>query len=84
MLKAIENAIGNVDGLVMKKLVLDREAWRSRINMIVEENVSSNSERYRTKSDIVVWCDLIEHRNILSRLVAVDCDIDSSVTQDNC
>jgi hypothetical protein len=27
------------------KLILDREAWRSRINTIVNENITGNSER---------------------------------------
>jgi hypothetical protein len=48
-------AIGKVDGLVTNdegvvKLMLHREAWRSRISMNVKENISSN----RTRSDIVV------------------------------
>jgi hypothetical protein len=36
------------------KLVPDREAWRSRISMIVKENISCNSGRCRARSDIVV------------------------------
>jgi hypothetical protein len=46
-------------------LMLDREAWRSGISMIVKENISSNSGRCRTRGDI-------ELRDILSRLVVVD------------
>jgi hypothetical protein len=35
-------------------LMLVKEAWRSRISMIVKENTSSNSGRCRTESDIAV------------------------------
>jgi hypothetical protein len=46
--------------------MLDREAWRSRMRMIVKENISSNSGHCRTRGDFVVW-----FREILSRLVVV-------------
>jgi hypothetical protein len=43
-------AIGRVDGLVtgdeeVRKLMLDREAWRSRINMIVAANKEVDSSK---------------------------------------
>jgi hypothetical protein len=52
-------AIGKVDGLVTSdeevgKFILDREAWRSSISMIVKENTSINSGRGRMRSIIVV------------------------------
>jgi hypothetical protein len=52
-------AIGKVDRLVNNnveagKLMLDREAWRSRHCMIVKAKKSNNSERCRTRSAIVV------------------------------
>jgi hypothetical protein len=53
--------IGRVNGLATSrkedvgKLMLDREAWRSRISMIAKENISSHSWRSRTRSNIVVW-----------------------------
>jgi hypothetical protein len=51
-------AIGKVNGLVTRdvevgRLVLDREAWRSRISMIVKESISIHSGRCRTKSDVL-------------------------------
>jgi hypothetical protein len=51
--------IGKVDGPVTSSteigtFLLDREAWRSRISMIVKENTSSDSRRCTTKSDTVV------------------------------
>ena len=52
-------AIGKVDGLVSSdvevgKLMLDREAWKSRISMIVKANKSSHSGRCKTRSDDIV------------------------------
>jgi hypothetical protein len=51
--------IGKVDRLLSSdkevgKLKRDREAWTSRISMIVKENISSYSGRCRTRSDIDV------------------------------
>jgi hypothetical protein len=37
------------------KLMLDREAWTSRISMIVKENTFSNCGRCRSGSEIVFW-----------------------------
>jgi hypothetical protein len=56
------------DGLVTSgkkvgKLMLD--------SMIVEENISSNSGRCRTRSYFAVQCYSIELRHILTRLVVV-------------
>jgi hypothetical protein len=53
------------------ELMLHREAWRSRIGMIVKENSSSNSGRCRTRSDFVIYCNLVGLQDILSRLVVV-------------
>jgi hypothetical protein len=36
------------------KFMLDREAWRSRISMIVKENTFRNRWRFIARSDIVV------------------------------
>jgi hypothetical protein len=61
------NMIGRVDGLVtsdeeVRKLMLDREAWRSRIKMIVVANKEVDSSkredrkirRIKTRSAILV------------------------------
>jgi hypothetical protein len=79
-------AIGRANGLVtsdegVRKLMLDREAcWRSRIKMIVAANKevdsskreNSKMRRGESRIDIVfIWWNLIELRDILSRLVVV-------------
>jgi hypothetical protein len=62
----------------VRKLMLDREAWRSRIKMVVAKNKEVDSSkreessirRINTRSAIVVIkYSLIELRDILSRLV---------------
>jgi hypothetical protein len=66
-------AIGKVDGLVTSaeevgELTLDREAWRSGLSVIVKENNSSDSERCRTRREVIVLYYLIILRDIFSRL----------------
>jgi hypothetical protein len=78
-------AIGRVDALVtsyeeVRKLMVDREAWRSRIKMIVAANKGVDSSKredgkircIKTRSAIIViWYNSIELRDILSRFVVV-------------
>jgi hypothetical protein len=68
--------IGRVDGLVIsdeevRKLMLDREAWRSRIKMIVAKNKDVNSSkreeikirRVESRSAIPNCCYLVQTMN---------------------
>jgi hypothetical protein len=72
-------AIGSVDGLVtrdeaVQKLMLDRQAWRSRIKMIVAANKEIASTKRedskirlgKTRSDIFVICIYYFSSEILS------------------
>jgi hypothetical protein len=46
------------------KPMLDREAWGSRISLIVKANISDNSGRCRTRGEIVVLYYIIKLRDI--------------------
>jgi hypothetical protein len=77
--------MGRVDGLVtsdeeVRKLMLEREAWRSRIKMTVAANKEVHSSRREdskisriktTRAIVLIEYNFIELRNILSRVVVV-------------
>jgi hypothetical protein len=66
-----------MDGLVasdeeVRKSIIDRKTWKSRISMIVKENTSRNSGgRCSSRNNIAVQYHLNELRDKLSRLVFV-------------
>jgi hypothetical protein len=66
--------IGRVDGLVtsdkeVRKLMLDREAWRSRIKIIVTANKGVGD----ALKLVLLLSPLIELRHTFSRLFVVCC-----------